>query len=100
MTDEIAQYEDNTEELIRLRNACKRFRVLIIGRANAGKTTICQKMCNTSDPPIVHDEHGNKVWIFLMNEATKLKIHALAIDRSILLPVWTYVESSIQESLT
>ena len=29
------------------------FRVLIIGRANAGKTTILQRVCETTDSPIV-----------------------------------------------
>jgi len=38
-----------------------RFRVLIIGRANAGKTTILQKVCNTSEQPEIFDSEGNKV---------------------------------------
>ncbi|KAH8985065.1 hypothetical protein EDB86DRAFT_3049455, partial [Lactarius hatsudake] len=31
-----------------------RFRVLIIGRANAGKTTILQRVCGTTDTPIFY----------------------------------------------
>jgi GTPase SAR1 family protein len=31
-----------------------RFRVLIIGRANAGKTSILQRVCDTTDSPIVY----------------------------------------------
>ena len=31
-----------------------KFRVLIIGRANAGKTTILQKVCDTTDSPVVY----------------------------------------------
>ena len=31
-----------------------RFRVLIIGRANAGKTTILQKVCDTTEGPEVY----------------------------------------------
>ena len=38
-----------------------RFRVLIIGRANAGKTTILQKVCNTSEQPEIFGSEGNKV---------------------------------------
>ena len=38
-----------------------RFRVLVIGRANAGKTTILQKVCNTTEQPDIFDSEGNKV---------------------------------------
>ncbi|KAG6331850.1 hypothetical protein ID866_7239 [Astraeus odoratus] len=37
-----------------------RFRILVIGRANAGKTTILQRLCNTTDLPEVFDGEGNK----------------------------------------
>ncbi|KAG2095893.1 uncharacterized protein F5147DRAFT_584391 [Suillus discolor] len=37
------------------------FRVLILGRANAGKTTILQKVCNTMEHPEIYDTKGNKV---------------------------------------
>jgi GTP-binding protein EngB required for normal cell division len=30
-----------------------RFRVLIIGRANAGKTSILQRVCETTESPII-----------------------------------------------
>ncbi len=30
------------------------FRVLIIGRANAGKTSILQRVCDTTDSPIIY----------------------------------------------
>ncbi|KAG6332251.1 hypothetical protein ID866_6838 [Astraeus odoratus] len=38
-----------------------RFRILVIGRANAGKTTILQRVCNTTDLPEVFDGEGNKL---------------------------------------
>lgn len=41
-----------------------KFRVLIIGRANAGKTSILQRVCDTTDSPIVYlgeDENGEQV---------------------------------------
>ena len=31
-----------------------KFRVLIIGRANAGKTSILQRICDTTESPEVH----------------------------------------------
>ncbi|KAL4066359.1 hypothetical protein V8B97DRAFT_2025504 [Scleroderma yunnanense] len=38
-----------------------RFRILVMGRANAGKTTILQRVCNTTDLPEVFDGKGNKI---------------------------------------
>ena len=35
-----------------------RFRVLIIGRANAGKTSILQRVCDTTESPVIY--RGNK----------------------------------------
>jgi tRNA U34 5-carboxymethylaminomethyl modifying GTPase MnmE/TrmE len=35
-----------------------RFRVLIIGRANAGKTSILQRVCETTGSPIIYREPG------------------------------------------
>ena len=39
---------------------CDRFRVLVIGKANAGKTTILKKMCGAAadETPVVHDKNG------------------------------------------
>ena len=39
-----------------------RFRVLIIGRANAGKTTILQRVCNTTESPKTYrlDQWGQR----------------------------------------
>ena len=39
-----------------------RFRVLIMGRANAGKTTILKKICNSTEDPEIYDDQGKKVW--------------------------------------
>ncbi|KIM72009.1 hypothetical protein PILCRDRAFT_804345 [Piloderma croceum F 1598] len=47
---------DNT-----LRKRFKHFRVLILGRANAGKTTILQKVCNTDEQPEIFDSTGKKI---------------------------------------
>ncbi|KAG1894321.1 uncharacterized protein F5891DRAFT_729449 [Suillus fuscotomentosus] len=44
-----------------LRERFVRFRVLILGRANAGKTTILQKVCNTMEYPGIYDNKGNKI---------------------------------------
>ena len=38
------------------------FRVLIIGRANAGKTTILQRVCNTTEEPKIFNWKGHEVF--------------------------------------
>ena len=35
-----------------------KFRVLIIGRANAGKTTILQRVCDTTESPEIYRNVG------------------------------------------
>jgi GTPase SAR1 family protein len=66
-------------EYLRLRRKCPRFRVLVIGRANAGKTTICQKMCNMTDPPIVRGQDGKEVSSSFMKGAFKLQTDPFVI---------------------
>ncbi|KAI6116635.1 hypothetical protein EDD16DRAFT_1798107 [Pisolithus croceorrhizus] len=39
----------------------KRFRILVMGRANAGKTTILHRVCNSTDKPEIFDGKGNKI---------------------------------------
>ncbi|KIK12540.1 hypothetical protein PISMIDRAFT_18665 [Pisolithus microcarpus 441] len=39
----------------------EQFRILVMGRANAGKTTILQRVCNTTDNPEIFDGEGNKI---------------------------------------
>ena len=38
-----------------------RFRVLVIGRSNAGKTTLLQRVCNTTELPETFNSEGKKV---------------------------------------
>ena len=33
------------------------FRILVIGRANAGKTTLLQRVCNTTEDPCIYDDN-------------------------------------------
>jgi ABC-type hemin transport system ATPase subunit len=45
-----------------LRRICRRFRVLVLGRRNAGKTTILKKMAGSEDGACeVRDHHGKLV---------------------------------------
>lgn len=44
-----------------LRSHFMRFRVLIVGRANSGKSTILQAVCGTDEEPYVFDKKGREV---------------------------------------
>ena len=44
-----------------IRRRTSHFRVLIIGRANAGKTTILQRVCNTTECPKIFNPQGHEV---------------------------------------
>ena len=46
--------------VLKKRYKCPHFRILIIGRANAGKTTILEKVCGVQQgtKPIIHDKDG------------------------------------------
>jgi len=43
-----------------------RFRVLVIGRSNAGKTTLLQRICNTTELPEVFNPDGTEVWLYCL----------------------------------
>jgi len=57
-----------------IRAVCPQFRILIIGKANAGKTTILRKVCNAKPDaqPIVYDAKGKEV-------RTKVRLRNLAV---------------------
>ncbi|KAG8945409.1 hypothetical protein FRC03_001725 [Tulasnella sp. 419] len=67
--------EDNedTPEILKIRKRCPRFRILIIGKANSGKTTILQKMCGTTDTPIVIDKDGKKINPSVLEDPTAMR---------------------------
>ncbi|KAJ8584242.1 hypothetical protein M405DRAFT_866391 [Rhizopogon salebrosus TDB-379] len=44
-----------------VRRMFNRFRILVVGRANAGKTTLLQKVCNTTEKPTIFDRNGYKI---------------------------------------
>lgn len=39
----------------------KRFRALIVGRANAGKTSILKSICDSKDEPRIYNAEGEEV---------------------------------------
>ena len=51
-------------KLLREKYLCPHFRILVIGRANAGKTTIIEKVCGVANGTklIIYDKDGELVW--------------------------------------
>ena len=43
-----------------------RFRILVVGRSNAGKTTLLQRVCNTTELPEIYNSKGKKVKYFVL----------------------------------
>ncbi|KIJ96991.1 hypothetical protein K443DRAFT_633460 [Laccaria amethystina LaAM-08-1] len=56
-----ADMERQRKRAQNVRPLTKRFRVLIIGRANAGKTTILQRVCNTTEQPKIFNREGHEI---------------------------------------
>ncbi|KAG2038266.1 era-like GTP-binding protein [Suillus americanus] len=52
-----------------------RFRILVIGRANAGKTTILQRVCNTRDNPVIYNGDGKKIDPTVLNASRERGLH-------------------------
>ena len=38
----------------------RRFRILVVGRSNAGKTTLLQRVCKTTELPEIYNSNGEK----------------------------------------
>ncbi|KDR76573.1 hypothetical protein GALMADRAFT_267622 [Galerina marginata CBS 339.88] len=47
------------KEAAKLRAKYTHFRILVIGRANAGKTTLLKRVCNTTEEPSIYNEDKN-----------------------------------------
>jgi GTP-binding protein EngB required for normal cell division len=59
----------------KIREKIGRFRILIIGRANAGKTTILQRVCNTRDNPEIFDSDGKKIDAAVLTASRERGLH-------------------------
>ena len=67
--EQMATVPDNFEQTIRLNpdevkehfDRIGHFRILVVGRSNAGKTTLLQRVCNTTELPEIYNSKGKKV---------------------------------------
>ncbi|KAG2151497.1 hypothetical protein DEU56DRAFT_554206 [Suillus clintonianus] len=58
-----------------LKRYFQRFRILIIGRANAGKTTILQRVCQTRDNPEIYNRAGKKIDVSVLAASRERGLH-------------------------
>ncbi|KAF8212936.1 hypothetical protein K438DRAFT_1805295 [Mycena galopus ATCC 62051] len=49
------------DQAIDLRSKCPHFRILVVGRANAGKTTLLKKVCNSVEDPFIFTPDGDRL---------------------------------------
>ncbi|KAK7442499.1 hypothetical protein VKT23_016097 [Stygiomarasmius scandens] len=52
---------DDISAASELRQKYKHFRILVVGRANAGKTTLLKRVCNTKEEPCIYDDQDNNL---------------------------------------
>jgi hypothetical protein len=57
----VADMPFDVDKAIELRSQCEHFRILVIGRANAGKTTLLKKVCNSLVDPEIFSPSGEQV---------------------------------------
>ncbi|KAG1847974.1 hypothetical protein C8R48DRAFT_615121 [Suillus tomentosus] len=58
-----------------IREKIGRFRILVVGRANAGKTTILQRVCNTRDNPEIYNSAGEKIDLAVIAASRERGLH-------------------------
>ncbi|KAF7343576.1 GTP-binding protein [Mycena sanguinolenta] len=63
------------DKVIDVRSKISHFRILIIGRANAGKTTILKKVCNSVEDPEIYDSYGDKIDPEIVKESAERGEH-------------------------
>ncbi|KAJ7713071.1 GTP-binding protein [Mycena metata] len=58
-----------------VRSKCQHFRILVIGRANAGKTTLLKKVCMSVEDPEIFDPDGKKIDPNVVEGSTDRGLH-------------------------
>ncbi|KAG6853061.1 hypothetical protein C0991_007172 [Blastosporella zonata] len=58
-----------------VRKKAGRFRILIIGRANSGKTTILKKVCNSAEEPAIYGVGGRLIDLSVLQPSASRGIH-------------------------
>ncbi|KAN0084354.1 hypothetical protein V8E55_007858 [Tylopilus felleus] len=66
---------EDTDDFKKLQEKFGRFRILIMGRANAGKTTVLWGICSTTENPEIYDGDGNKIDLAQVDGTRERGIH-------------------------
>ncbi|KAG1738212.1 hypothetical protein EDB19DRAFT_905663 [Suillus lakei] len=59
----------------KIREKIGRFRILVIGRVNTGKTTILQRVCNTRENTEIYNSTGEKIDAPVLTASTERGEH-------------------------
>ncbi|KAJ6455166.1 hypothetical protein C8R45DRAFT_846080 [Mycena sanguinolenta] len=70
------------DQAIDLRRKCPHLRILVVGRANAGKTTLLKKVCNSVDEPEIFNPAGEKFLFLTMTQRGEHDIENQLIFKS------------------
>ncbi|KAI6137562.1 hypothetical protein BKA82DRAFT_4286874 [Pisolithus tinctorius] len=70
-------YRLNSEMAQEYMKKIERFRILVMGRANAGKTTILQRVCSSTENPEIFDGKGNKIEGDVVQGTLKRGVHKI-----------------------
>ncbi|KAJ7247745.1 hypothetical protein C8J57DRAFT_1673546 [Mycena rebaudengoi] len=62
-------------DLFNLRSKCEHFRILVIGRANAGKTTLLKKVYHSIENPEIIDPEGNRIDVEIVQGSIGRGLH-------------------------
>ena len=84
----ISDVDETHVQMLRERYLCPHFCILVIGRANAGKTTILEKVCGvaTGTQPIIYDKNGKSLSFVLPLTVEFLQV----ISLSSLIFIWCH----------
>ncbi|KAJ7779346.1 hypothetical protein DFH07DRAFT_950409 [Mycena maculata] len=63
------------DSIIDIRAKCPHFRILVIGRANAEKTTLLKRVCNSVKGPEIYDKDGKKIKAKILKESMERGEH-------------------------
>ncbi|KAK7026320.1 GTP-binding protein [Favolaschia claudopus] len=63
------------DAVLDIRSNLSHFRILILGRANAGKTTILKKVCNSIDDPEIYGPDGKEIDPSIVKESEGRGLH-------------------------
>ncbi|KAF7333927.1 GTP-binding protein [Mycena sanguinolenta] len=63
------------DRAIDLRSKCPHFRILVVGRANAGKTTLLKRVCNSVQDPEIFTPEGKRLDLAIVEGSTERGEH-------------------------